>query len=275
MTDVSVCLTVDYDAISLWRMFGAAGARSLSRGEFGSAVGAPRLLELFRRHEIVTTWFVPGITAQEFPDSVAAVAAAGHEIGNHGHLHEDFGTLPLDAAREAILRANDVLQRVAGRPPVGARLPGGDLDAGCLTILAEEGFSYDSSLFGGYEPRWARTLRVDGDGRLERGDELPLVELPLDYSVSDFSYFEIGFAPPLPAVLPSPRQVEQIWCDELDDLVDRQSGGILMVAVHPQCIGRGSRLAMLERFIRHARDRGCRFAAAETLALEFRERQPA
>ena len=63
----TVCLTFDFDAVSLWMVFGARGARALSRGEFGARVGAPRLLELFDRYDIKATWFTPGHTAETFP----------------------------------------------------------------------------------------------------------------------------------------------------------------------------------------------------------------
>ena len=87
---VTVCLTVDYDAVSVWRMHGAVGARGLSRGEFGVTEGAPRLLESLERHGVTAIRFVPGITARQYPKSVAGVATAGHEIANHGYFHEDF-----------------------------------------------------------------------------------------------------------------------------------------------------------------------------------------
>ena len=273
----AVCLSVDYDALSIWTMMGAIGARSVSRGEFAVTDATPRLLEVFERHGIETTWFIPGITAAQYPDSVAAVAAAGHEIANHGHLHEDFGTLPLPEARAAIARASETLERVTGVRPLGARLSGNDLDGGCLEILAEQGFDYDSSLFGGYSAHWARARDSwDSEGLLHYGDRLDLVELPIgSYSHTDFSHFEINAALGLPAALANPRQLEQIWVDELDDLDSRQPDGFLMLAIHPQTIGRGSRLAMLERVIAYALAGGHRFVSCAELARGFREQEAA
>ena len=51
----TVCVTVDFDAVSIWMSWGAPGNRAMSRGEFGANVGAGRLLDLFRRHGIATT----------------------------------------------------------------------------------------------------------------------------------------------------------------------------------------------------------------------------
>src|SRR5262249_20115819 len=150
MTDDSepratVCLTVDFDAVSIWMSWGARGARILSRGEFGALVGAPRLLEIFERSEIPTTWFIPGHTADTYPDICARVSDEGHEVGNHGYLHEAFDVLSADEAREVIRKANATLERVTGQRPRGMRVPAGDFDGELFEILVEEGFSYDSS----------------------------------------------------------------------------------------------------------------------------------
>jgi len=49
MSRPTVCLSFDWDGVSVWMAGGATDARSLSRGEFGPRVGIPRLLELCRR----------------------------------------------------------------------------------------------------------------------------------------------------------------------------------------------------------------------------------
>jgi hypothetical protein len=61
----------------------------ISRGLFAGEVGAPRLLKLFERMQIKTTWFIPGHSIETFPEQMQAVAAAGHEIGVHGYSHEN------------------------------------------------------------------------------------------------------------------------------------------------------------------------------------------
>jgi peptidoglycan-N-acetylglucosamine deacetylase len=268
----SICMSVDYDGVSTWIAAGATGLRSLSRGEFG-AVSTPQLLDIFQHYGITTTWFIPGTTALQFPESVASVAAHGHEIANHGLRHEDAASLPIDEMRASFVRANDILEQVTGRRPTGIRVAGGDLgDGTCMRVLAEEGFLYDSSLLGGYDAFWAPSPHtIDADGLVHRDAPLPLVELPFAWSLTDFSHFEFNFGPPqYRALLPNPRHLEEMWRDEIDDLTTRNPHGFLMMTLHPQVIGRGSRLAMLERVIEHAMARGLRFTTANTLAQEFR-----
>src|SRR5215467_14976783 len=96
----TICMSVDYDAVSTWIAAGQTGLRTLSRGEF-AAYATPQLLEIFKRYAITTSWYIPGTTALQYPDSVAQVAAADHEIANHTLRHEDIGTLSIDHMRHS------------------------------------------------------------------------------------------------------------------------------------------------------------------------------
>ena len=268
----TVCMSVDYDAVSAWIAAGATGLRDLSRGEF-AVEATDHLLDVFSHYKIPTSWFIPGTTALQYPESVKKVAAAGHEIANHGLRHEDAAALPPDEGRATLVRANDILDEITGQRPVGARLAGADLgDGTIIKALADEGFLYDSSLLGGYHAFWAPSPHViDKEGLVVRGAPLDLVELPFTWILTDFSQFEFHYGPPqYRALLPNARHVEEVWRDEIDDLVRRRPDGFLMFALHPQVIGRGSRLAMLEHVIEHAMDKGLRFATAKQLAEEFK-----
>ena len=48
-------------------------------------------------------------------------------------------------------------------------------------------------------------------------------------------------------------KVEEIWSAELRYAWEREPGGLLTITMHPEAIGRGHRLLMLERFIAAAR----------------------
>lgn len=274
----TICMSVDYDAVSTWIAAGQRGLRTLSRGEFAE-LATPPLLEIFERYGIVTSWYIPGATALQYPKSVEAVGKAGHEIANHTYGHEDIGALPIDQMRHSLQRTNDILERITGQRPVGARLSGADLgDGTVLKVMAEMGFDYDSSLLGGYRAHWAPSPHtIDPDGLIQRGAPLDMVELPFVWILTDFSQFEFHYgSPQYRALLPNARQVEEVWVDEIDDLIKRDRDGFIMFALHPQVIGRGSRLAMLERVIEHAQKKRCRFVSAAQIAEEFRraERRP-
>src|SRR5438105_8501936 len=97
----TICMSVDYDAVSTWIAAGQTGLRTLSRGEFAE-LATPQLLAIFKRYGVTTSWYVPGTTALQYPESVAAGGAAGHEIANHTLRHEDIGGLPVEQMQTSV-----------------------------------------------------------------------------------------------------------------------------------------------------------------------------
>jgi hypothetical protein len=73
--------------------------------------------------------------------------------------------------------------------------------------------------------------------------------VPVYWAMDDWPHFEPG--PGRPG-LSAPSAVLEIWTEELRYAYERAPGGLVMVTVHPECIGRGHRKAMLERFIEEA-----------------------
>lgn len=53
---------------------------SLVSGLFAGTVGIRRLLKLFEKYNITTTWFIPGHSLETFPEECAMVRDAGHEM---------------------------------------------------------------------------------------------------------------------------------------------------------------------------------------------------
>jgi len=85
---ILVSLGIHVDAVAGW--LGSYGGEDspddISRGMFAGEVGSMRLLKLFERENLKTSWFIPGHSIETFPEQMKAVAAAGHEIGLHGYL---------------------------------------------------------------------------------------------------------------------------------------------------------------------------------------------
>jgi peptidoglycan/xylan/chitin deacetylase (PgdA/CDA1 family) len=273
MSAPRVSLSFDWDGPSVWMAGGATDARSLSRGEFGPRVGIPRVLDLCGRLGVTATFFTPGHTAETYPGVAREIAGAGHEVAAHGYVHEDFEKLSLDEARSVVRRAADAIEGAVGRRPRGMRFPPWAVSSEHFELLLEEGYTYSSSLMDDVRPHWAHgpgIVRFDGPN--ERGREIPLVEVPITFITSDFAYFEFnGYGrPTLPAGLRNPRDVEQIWLDEFAYNVDHDPTAVTMLMLHPETIGWGGRIAMLERVLRAMLDRGAAFATVEELAESFR-----
>src|SRR5512135_2892178 len=108
-----VCLTFDFDGMSGFIARGQTSASWISRGEFGPRVGAPRLLALFRKYDIRTTWFVPGHTIETYPAAVKAVVDAEHEIAHHGWKHVSPAALTREQEEAELVGANEAIRRIS------------------------------------------------------------------------------------------------------------------------------------------------------------------
>jgi peptidoglycan-N-acetylglucosamine deacetylase len=273
---ISVCLSFDFDAISLWiGGFRATSLSAISRGEFGR-VGAERLLTMLREWDIRSTWFVPGHSAETYPQIIEHIVADGHEIGNHGYLHSHPKS-PED--EEAILdRGNEVLTRMTGTQPVGYRSPGAGLSYHMVELLLKRGFLYDSSLMGDdFTPYYLRAADVaSNDGPYVFGKPIDVVEIPFTWGLDDFPAFEyVTSRAGIQQGLSSPSAVYEIWAGDFDYLYSRMDEGVYTLTMHPQVIGRGHRLLMLERLVKHIRShRGVEFTTMCAVAHAWKSSNP-
>jgi uncharacterized small protein (DUF1192 family) len=111
-------------------------------------VAVPRILGFLAARGLRITFFVVGQDAarEENREPLAALAAAGHEIGNHSFRHESWLHLYSEAElEEELARAEEAIERTTGRRPTGFRGPGFSLSAGTLAVLARRGYRYDAS----------------------------------------------------------------------------------------------------------------------------------
>lgn len=266
----TVCLTFDFDALSIWiETFKRTTPTALSRGEFGARVGIDRILALLESQGVRATFFVPGHTALTFPGETRAIAAAGHEIAAHNHVHETPVGLSASVEGAILQQAEEALGEVTGARPVGYRSPAWDLSASTIALLVERGYLYDSSMmaddFRPYRPRVED--RVASDGTVAFGAAASLWEFPVAWELDDYPYFHFA-GRPFNQGLRSPRDVENIWFDEFDYCCRNVADGVFTLTCHPQIIGRGPRIAMLGRLIERMRKAGD--VSFSTLADEAR-----
>ena len=96
--EVQCCISVDIDAVAGWLgSYGGEDSTSdISRGLFAGTIGVRRLLKLFDKYNIKTTFFIPGHSLETFPEECKMVADSGHEIGLHGYSHENPRSMSLE-----------------------------------------------------------------------------------------------------------------------------------------------------------------------------------
>ena len=119
----------------------------------------PKILELLEEYEIKATFFVVGVNAMNYPDTLDLVTAAGHEIGNHTYSHPHVSCLDSARLREEVERCES---EVFGRTDCRTKLfrpPEGMIDADVRTVLRE--LDYKVILWDLDTRDWAHTSPED------------------------------------------------------------------------------------------------------------------
>ena len=235
----AVALTFDVDAESTWLGWDSANARRpgvLSQGTYSPNVGVPAILDLLHHERLPATFFVPGLDADNHPDTVRAIHRAGHDVGHHGYEHVRAD--PDDPAGEerSFMRAIESLTRLAARP-IGFRSPSWDFTEKTLELLKREGFAYSSN----FMDRLVCYLHPNTD----------LVELPVHWILDDAPFFLFGLGRNQRPIQPASHALE-IWKEEFEGLYEL--GGLpYVMTMHPQLTGRPSRMRALAELIAFAK----------------------
>jgi peptidoglycan-N-acetylglucosamine deacetylase len=256
---IQACLTFDVDAEAPILAESALYARNagvMSHQAYGPLVGVPRILDLLREFSLPATFFVPGWTADRYPQTVEAILAAGHEIGHHSYAHYSPFAQTEDEERADFERALAALQRF-GATVEGFRCPSWEPGWRTPQIVAQHGLAYDSSLMDSDKPYVLDTGAGD------------IVELPVHWALDDWEQYAYIPDPPFRSAIESPQKVLDLWLSELDAM--RRYGCLYVLTCHPFLSGRPHRVEVLRRVIEHAlAARDVEFAACRDVARAAR-----
>jgi peptidoglycan-N-acetylglucosamine deacetylase len=227
-------------------------AMVMTHQAFGPRVGVPRLLRLLADYDLRATFFVPGLTAERYPQTVAAILEAGHEVGHHSHSHRSAVDLGEAGEREDFERALAALAAV-GVEPRGHRAALWEASWRTPSLVASYGLAYDSSLMDADTPYRLRTPAGT------------IAELPPHWSLDDWEQYAFLPRPDIGGIIQSPLQVAQMWIHELDAM--RRHGSLFLLTCHPFLSGRAGRVEALRSVIEAALERGdVQFATCEEVA---------
>ena len=139
------------------------------------------ILDMLDRRDARGTFFTLGWIAKHRPDTVRAIADAGHEIASHGYWHRKVTTLSPDEFREDVRTSKDELEQLTGRRVLCFRAPSFSIiraSEWALDVLVEEGYRYDSSRFPIRRPDYGspHVPRVPHTVKCASGE---LLEIPL------------------------------------------------------------------------------------------------
>jgi peptidoglycan/xylan/chitin deacetylase (PgdA/CDA1 family) len=287
--EIFVAYGVDVDAVAGW--IGTYGGEDspcdISRGVFAGEVGSPRLLRMFERWGIRTTWFIPGHSIETFPEQMGAVAAAGHEIGLHGYTHENPMMMSEEQEEAVLDRSIALITAMTGKPPRGYVAPWWEQSQKTFELLLKKGIAYDhSQMHNDFHPYYARArerwTKIDYDRPAEswmvpmdRGVETSLVEIPPSWYLDDLPPMMFIKAAPNSHGFVNPRDIEEMWRDQFDWVYREYDYAVVTFTIHPDVSGRPNVLAMHERIFAHiSHQPGVRFVTFEEIADDFIARYP-
>ncbi len=287
--EILVGFGVDVDAVAGW--LGSYGGEDspddISRGIFSGEVGSPRLLKLFDRMGLTTTWFIPGHSAETFPDEMKAVADAGHEIGVHGYSHENPIAMTPEQEEAVLDKAIDVLTKLSGKRPTGYVAPWWEFSNITNELLLKKGIKYDHSLMhDDFTPYYVRVgdkwTKIDYSAKpsdwmkpLTRGHETDLIEIPASWYLDDLPPMMFIKKSPNSHGFVNPRDIEQMWRDQFDWVYREMDYAVFPMTIHPDVSGRPQVLMMLERLIEYIKSHeGVRFVTMNEMADDFAKRSP-
>jgi peptidoglycan/xylan/chitin deacetylase (PgdA/CDA1 family) len=280
---------VDVDAVAGW--LGSYGGEDspddISRGLFAGEVGSPRLVELFKKYNLRTTWFIPGHSAETFPDQMKAVADAGHEIGVHGYSHENPIAMTREQEEAILDKCLDVLGKLSGKRPTGYVAPWWEFSPVTNELLLERGIKYDHSLMhNDFHPYYVRVgdtwTKIDYSKHpsawmkpLVRGKETDLIEIPASWYLDDLPPMMFIKKAPNSHGFVNPRHLEESWRDQFDWVYRENEYAVFTMTIHPDVSGRPQVLLMLERLIEHIQKHdGTKFLTFDEIADDFKRRFP-
>lgn len=287
--DIQVGFGIDVDAVAGW--LGSYGGEDspddISRGMFAGEVGSPRLLDLFDQQGLTTTWFIPGHSAETFPEQMLDVAKRGHEIGIHGYSHENPIAMTPEQEEAVLDKGIELITKISGKRPTGYVAPWWEFSNVTNELLLKKGIKYDHSLmhndFTPYRVRVGdKWTKIDYSAKPEewmkplvRGEETDLIEIPANWYLDDLPPMMFIKKSPNSHGFVNPRDIEQMWRDQFDWVYRNMDYAVFPITIHPDVSGRPQVLMMLERLIEHMKSHeGVRFLTMNEMADDYDKRFP-
>jgi len=142
-----------------------------------------RLLELFEKHGVKSTFFTLGWVAERCPNLIKAIVDQGHELASHGFAHQRITEMSKEDFVTDVIQSKNILEQLSGTGVIGYRAPSFSLNDSNTWVyekLIELGFQYSSStypiqhdLYG--VPNWPRFVNE----RSESFNGKKIIEIPI------------------------------------------------------------------------------------------------
>ena len=93
------------------------------------------LIDILEQFGVKTTFFVVGDWVDKYPESVKALADAGHEVMSHSSHHDHFSQLSTEQITADLKNCNEKIDNITGATPTLFRCPYGEYDDHVITAV--------------------------------------------------------------------------------------------------------------------------------------------
>ena len=206
--------------------------------EYGSRVGAWRILREFERRGLPLTVFGVAMAMQRTPELTAACIELGHEMASHGWRWIHYQDVPEAVEREHLQRAVAIHAELTGAAPLGW-YTGRDSPNTRRLVVEHGGFEYDSDYYGDELPFWTTVACADGERR-------PHLVVPYTLDANDMRF-----------ATPQGFNTATQFFDYLRDSFDvlyaegEETPRMMSIGMHARLLGRPGRFIALQRFLDH------------------------
>lgn len=98
------------------------------------------LLEILKKHNVQTTFFMTGGWVEKYPEDVKAIYEAGHDLGNHSQNHKNMSQLSNEEKTEEIMSVHRKVKELTGVTMNLFRAPYGDYDDDVILDAKKNGY---------------------------------------------------------------------------------------------------------------------------------------
>ena len=130
------------------------------------------ILSTLDKYGIKATFFLCGFWAEEYPEKVKAIDAAGHQIGNHSATHPHMNKLNSEQILNELKKYDDLIESIIGKRSTIFRAPYGEYNDNVILTVREMGYTpvqWDIDTIDWKEERSAQTILDTVLGKLHSG----------------------------------------------------------------------------------------------------------
>lgn len=124
---------------------GTVNLSGITWSQYGGRSGVWRMIRTLDRHGIKGTFAINARACELYPDSIKQLIRSGHDAAGHGYTQDGIQRyMTADEERALIRKCGELIERVAGRRPIGWFSPVLAYTEETSKLLAEEGYLYQA-----------------------------------------------------------------------------------------------------------------------------------